>query len=256
MPRPLALITGASAGIGLELAKQLACDGYDLLLTARREDRLRQIADDLTNTTSASITIFIADLADPASPQNIYDFTKENNLTIDTLINNAGFGLRKDFHESDLPRLLEMIQVNITALTHLTGLFLPDMIKRKNGTILNVASTAAFTPGPHMAVYYATKAFVLHFSEAIASELQNTGVTVSCLCPGPTNTEFGEVSGMSTTKVFKFAVPVKPVVTTAIKGMKKKKKIIIPGFGNRAGLFFMRFTPRIIVRYMVGKLQR
>ena len=256
MPRPLALITGASAGIGLELAKQLACDGYDLLLTARREDRLRQIADDLTNTTSASITIFIADLADPASPQNIYDFTKENNLTIDTLINNAGFGLRKDFHESDLPRLLEMIQVNITALTHLTGLFLPDMIKRKNGTILNVASTAAFTPGPHMAVYYATKAFVLHFSEAIASELQNTGVTVSCLCPGPTNTEFGEVSGMSTTKVFKFAVPVEPVVTTAIKGMKKKKKIIIPGFGNRAGIFFMRFTPRIIVRYMVGKLQR
>jgi len=107
-----------------------------------------------------------------------------------------------------------------------------------------------------MAVYYATKAFVLHFSEAIASELHNTGVTVSCLCPGPTKTEFGEVSGMSTTKVFKFAVPVEPVVRTGIKGMKKKKKIIIPGFGNRAGIFFMRFTPRIIVRYMVGKLQR
>jgi len=252
----VALITGASAGIGMEIAKALAADGENLLLVARREDRLRALADELSGKHNIKVHVLRADLADPAAPNQIFDFTQQNNFAVTTLINNAGFGLRGTFHELDRQRQLDMIQVNVTALTNLTHLFLPSMLENNHGRILNVASIAAFEPGPYMSIYHATKGFVLHFSEGIAEELRSTNVTVSCLCPGPTRTEFGEVSGLGSTIIFKFAAPVERVTRTALRAMKNKKMVAVHGFGNRAGLFLMRFTPRIVVRRVAGRLQK
>src|SRR6202795_3291921 len=187
-----ALITGASFGIGHELAGIFAREGYNLVLVARTADKLRQLASDLEKTHGTRSLILAGDLSSPGAAAYIHDQTTRAELAVDVLVNNAGFGQFGLFAENDLEECLQQIQLNITTLTHLTRLYLPDMLSRKSGRILNVASTAAFQAGPLMAVYYATKAYVLHFSEAIANELEGTGVTVTCLCPGPTSTEFQE----------------------------------------------------------------
>src|SRR5277367_149242 len=187
-----ALITGASFGIGLELARIFAREGYSLVLVARTADRLRQLASELEKNHGTRSLILAVDLTDPGASAYVLDQTTRADLQVDVLVNNAGFGQYGLFAENDLEECLRQIQLNITTLTHLTRLYLPAMIERKTGGILNVASTAAFQPGPLMAVYFATKAYVLHFSEALANELHGKGVTVSCLCPGPTATEFQE----------------------------------------------------------------
>src|SRR6478672_1120040 len=200
--RPTALITGGSGGIGLETAKVLARKDYDLVLVARNRDALEAAAGQIEGKHTVSVHVFAADLGRREAPEAIFDFLRNENIPIEVLVNNAGFGLGGEFAETELTRELEMIQVNIAALTHLSKLFLPAMIKRRSGRILNVASTAAFQPGPLMAVYYATKAYVLSFSEALAEELRNSGVTVTALCPGPTQTAFADSAQMSNSKLF------------------------------------------------------
>ena len=191
-----ALVTGASSGIGEELAKLAAADGCNLVLVARRQERLDALARDLSVAHGVSARVITADLANRAAPRRIAEELTKGRLTIDILVNNAGLGIYGPFWERELGKELEVVQVNVVALTELTGLLLPGMISRKRGRILNVASTAAFQPGPWMAVYYATKAYVLSFSEAIAEELKGTGVTVTALCPGPTITEFQGAAGV------------------------------------------------------------
>ena len=181
---------GASGGIGLEFARILARNKYDLVLVARSTDKLRQLAEELTKTHGIAVKILTADLSKLTAPDEIYRALQSENIAVDILINNAGFALHGKFEQTNLSTELDMIQVNMTSLTHLTKLFLCDMVRRKSGKILNVASTAAFQPGPLMAVYFATKAYVVSFSEAIANELQGTGVTVSVLCPGTDGNEF------------------------------------------------------------------
>src|SRR5579864_3658891 len=185
-----ALITGASFGIGAEFARIFAREGYNLVLVARSADKLRQIASELEKAHGTRSLILAADLTDPGAPAYVVDQTTRADIQVDVLVNNAGFGQYGFFAQNDLEECLRQIQLNVATLTHLTRLYLHAMIERKNGGILNVASTAAFQPGPLMAVYFATKAYVLHFSEALANELRESGITVTCLCPGPTATEF------------------------------------------------------------------
>src|SRR6184192_114909 len=201
-PRQTALVTGGSGGIGLEIAKVLARKGFDLVLVARNRDALEAAAGQIEGKYEVRAHVFAADLRRREAPEEIFDFLHNENVPIHILVNNAGFGLGGEFAETELTRELEMIQVNIAALTHLTKLFLPAMIKRRSGRILNVASTAAFQPGPLMAVYYATKAYVLSFSEALAEELRHTGVTVTALCPGPTRTEFATSAHVTNSRLF------------------------------------------------------
>jgi short-subunit dehydrogenase len=240
-----ALITGGSGGIGLELAKQFAAHGHSLVLTARHQDALQAAAGLLEGKHGVKVTVIAEDLADPDSPQRLFDAIAAEKIEVEFLVNNAGFGLGGAFSETDGGRELDMIQVNIMALTNLTKLFLPAMIKRKSGRILNVASTAAFQPGPLMSVYYATKAYVLSFSQALDEELRNSGVTVTCLCPGPTETRFAETAMVGNANL--------PVATAdgvaafGFKAMMKGQRVAIPGMRNRIMIQAERFAPRNLV---------
>lgn len=253
----LALITGASSGIGRELAKLFAADGHDLVLVARRGEELQKLAEELKKRKPISIHIVPLDLGEPSAPQKLFDKLASKQLAIDVLVNNAGFGLLGKFHEADLGKMLAMIQLNATALTHLTGLFLPSMIARGSGRILNVASTAAFQPGPLMAVYYATKAYVLSFSEAIGEELRGTGVTVTSLCPGPTKTEFGETAGMQGTKLFEGpnVLSVERVARDGFRACMKGRRLVVPGLLNTLLIGGSRFLPRGLVLKLVRGFQ-
>src|SRR6266403_224316 len=197
-----ALVTGASSGIGRELAKCFAADGCRLILVARKRNALNSLADELRKLHQTQSEVFTADLARPDAASRIFQHTEANGTKIDVLVNNAGFGAQGRFAELPVERQLEMLQVNITALTQLTRLFLPGMIARRRGGVLNVASTASFQPGPGMAVYYATKAYVLSFSEAVAEELRHSGVTVTALCPGPTRTDFAATADVGNSRLF------------------------------------------------------
>jgi len=256
-PRPLALVTGASAGIGKELAERLARNGCDLVLVARRTDELNAIAARLTEAHGVNVHVTTTDLGDATAARKLFDDIVAKGLNVEILINNAGFGALGEFASADLARMISMIQLNVAALTELTGLFLPAMVKNRRGKILNVASTAAFQPGPLMAVYYATKAYVLSFSEALHEELRNTGVTVTCLCPGPTKTEFGDVADMSGTSLFSSAnvMDVGPVVDAAFDALMAGKRLVVPGFRNRLLIFAVRFTPRSVILKMVKGFQ-
>jgi short-subunit dehydrogenase len=255
--RPVALITGASGGIGLELARLCAKGGHDLILVARRREKLEEIAKYLGGMYNVRSEIIVADLTDPAAPRAIYDQVEALGLSVDVLINNAGFGQWGLFGRAVLSRQLDMIHVNITALTELTRLFMPKMITARKGRIMNVSSVAGFMPGPLIAVYYASKAFVLSFTEAIGNELQGTGITATALCPGPTKTGFADEAGYSTSNLF--ATPgvmeAAPVALAGYRGMKRGKAVVIPGWKNKALIFALRLGPRWLVRMISRKLQ-
>jgi uncharacterized protein len=256
-PRGTALVTGASSGIGLELATLLARGRHDLVLVARSRDRLDAIARGLIEEFGARFTILDRDLARPETPAAIARGLEERGLAVDILVNDAGFGLYGPFAETPIDRELEMIQVNVTALTHLTKLLLPGMRARRRGRILNVASTAAFQPGPLMAVYYATKAYVLSFTEALANELDGSGVTVTALCPGPTITEFQKQAGVATSRLFRSALVMNApeVARAGYEGMLRGKRLVIPGAGNRMLVQALRLTPRRLVTAIARRVQ-
>lgn len=256
--RPVALITGASAGIGKELARILARD-HDLILSARRVEELTALAAELRTAHGAACHVIPADLADPAGPRWLFDQATAAGLTVDVLVNNAGFGDLGPFAAADLPKLMRMIQVNVTAFTELLGLFVPGMTDRGRGRVLNVGSIAGFQPGPMMATYYATKAYVNSLSQALANELAGTGVTVTCLCPGPTESEFGAVAGFSQTRAFSVGMRMtaREVAEAGVRAMMRGKGLVIPGWRNRLMIVLQRFVPRSVVlrasRWMLGK---
>jgi uncharacterized protein len=204
--RKTALITGASSGIGYELAGLFASSGHDLVLVARNEQRLSRLAEELQQRIGVAVTVLVKDLAAPRAAEEIVVELQNRSLHVDILVNNAGFGEYGPFHETSLERKLQMIQVNVAELTQLTRLLLSGMLERNSGNILNIGSTASFAPGPFVAVYSATKAYVLSFSEALAEELKGTGVTVTVLCPGSTETEFAERAKMTESRIFQGAV--------------------------------------------------
>jgi short-subunit dehydrogenase len=254
---PTALVTGASSGIGLELATLLARDRHDLVLVARSRERLEGIARGLTQEFSIAATVLALDLALPETPREIARELDALGLLVDVLINNAGFGVYGLFRDTPLERELAMIQVNVAAPTHLAKLLLPGMLQRRRGRILNVASTAAFQPGPLMAVYYATKAYVLSFSEALANETAGTGVTVTALCPGPTITEFQKSAGLEATRLFKsrLVMTAPEVARAGYEGMMRGKSVVVPGAANLALVEGLRFTPRRMVTAIARRIQ-
>lgn len=251
-----ALITGASSGIGLELAHLFARDGYRLVLLARNRNTLRQIGDDLQARYSVTVRIAPKDLAHPATPTELYQELQEAGVVLDVLVNNAGFGLSGAFQTTDWNMENEMMQVNMVAATHLTKLFLPQ-IRAREGKIMNVASTAAFQPGPFMSVYYASKAYLLSFSEALAEELEGSGVTVTCLCPGPVKTNFQRRAYLEGTAMVNspLLVDVRDVARLGYEGMMRGKRLVIPGWKNRAGVELLRISPRAVVTKVVRRLQ-
>lgn len=251
-----ALVTGASTGIGYELAKLLAREGYHVVLVARSEQKLSEVARELREFSGASVTVIPKDLALPQAPEELFDQLQRQGLTVDVLVNNAGFATHGPFAESDLLVQREMMQLNMVALTHLTRLLLQGMIKRKSGKILNVASTAAFQPGPLMAVYYASKAYVLSFSEALANELQGTGVSVTALCPGPTRTSFQERAGVGDTPLMRGRIAdAASVAREGLRGLMVCTPVVIPGFRNRLLVSSVRFLPRRLITQIVRRIQ-
>ncbi|HEV2765323.1 MAG TPA: SDR family oxidoreductase [Pyrinomonadaceae bacterium] len=252
----IALVTGASGGIGYELAKLLASDGYDLTLVARSRDKLARVAEELGRDYGVGARVVVSDLARPESPGEIFEELRGEIERVEVLVNNAGVGSYGLFAETDLRAELDLLQINVVALTHLTKLFLPEMIRRKRGRVMNVASTAAFQPGPLMAVYYASKAYVLSLSEALANELEGTGVTVTALCPGPTETGFVAAARMSESKLFdRGAMDARSVAVAGHRGMKDGKAIVIPGFRNALVARTVGFFPRGLVTKVVRRIQ-
>src|SRR5271155_3296726 len=244
-----ALITGASGGIGFELARCFARDGHAVILTARNKEKLERNAEELKKLGAPFITIFPLDLSVPGTAKQLFDDCQRAGLQVDFLVNNAGFGSHGFYPTLDAKDEAEMLQLNITALTELTRLFLAPMLERKHGCIMQVASTAAFQPGPYMAVYYATKAYVLHYSEALAEELRGTGVSITCLCPGATNTDFAARADMADSFLFRnLAGDSASVAEAGYRGMMRGKVIVVPGMINRLSIFSLRFGPRALVR--------
>jgi short-subunit dehydrogenase len=250
-----AVITGASAGIGLELAKLLAANGANLVLTARRTDRLQQIAADLKSATGVQIEICAADLTKSEAPQQIYDFTTGKKLEIEFLINNAGFGAFGYIHEIPAEKMLEMVQVNCSAVVHLTRLYVPAMVARRHGDVMIVASLAAYQPVPFNSVYAATKAFDLLFAEGIAEELRPSGVNVCALCPGSTNTEFQKVADQPD-RVFRSAETAEKVARVGLEAMAAGKSYVISGFMNNVMKESQRLAPRGLVTKMAANMMR
>jgi short-subunit dehydrogenase len=239
-----ALITGASGGIGYELAKLFAHDHYDLVLVARSADKLSQVADELHRQFSVTAKAITMDLGLPGAPQQLFD--QLQGTPIDMLVNNAAYGIFGEFVTEKPEDISRQVELNIAALSLLTRLFLAPMVARKNGKILNVASTAGFQAGPLMAVYYASKAYVISFSEAIANELQDSGVTVTCLCPGPTDTGFQGRAGVANSRLFKQFGPMsaKAVARDGYRALMKGKTLTISGFKNRVLAETTRIAPR------------
>jgi uncharacterized protein len=255
--RQTALVTGASSGIGLELAREFAAGGYNLVLVARSEKKLEELAAELRDRHGVDARVLAKDLSKPQAPDELFQEAGAP-TPVDVLVNNAGFATFGPFAETDLGRELEELQVNVVALTHLTKKFLPGMLARRRGGVLNVASTAAFQPGPLMAVYYATKAYVLSFSEALAEELRGTGVTVSVLCPGPTATEFSARADMQDSGLFKGMLAVadaRSVARAGYEGFRAGKRIVIPGLLNKVGAQSIRLTPRGLATRVVKGMQ-
>ncbi len=257
MTRPIALVTGASSGIGLELATLLARDRHDLVFVARSRERLEDIGKGLREEFGVTVTVIARDLADPDSARAVVQEVESRGFSIDVLVNSAGLGIYGFFAETPLARELAMIQVNLVAVTELTKRLLPGMLQRRRGRILNLASTAAFQPGPLMAVYYATKAYVLSFSEALANETAGTSVTVTALCPGPTLTEFQKQAGLEETRLFRspLVLDARSVALAGYRGMLRGKRVVVPGFGNKLLVAAERVTPRRLVTAITRRIQ-
>jgi short-subunit dehydrogenase len=249
--RAVTLITGASAGLGAEFARQCAKRGEPLALAARRRDRMEKLAAEL----GGEVHIFAADLAKEGAAASLIAELAAEGLSVGTLINNAGFGLAGRFAQRPLPRLSEMIDLNVRTLVELCHLVLPAMRERGEGAILNVASTAAFQPGPNMAVYYASKAFVLSFTEALHHELKGSGIRVSALCPGPTESEFGDVAESHSPTLERMKMPAAPVVRLGLAGLDANKAVVVPGFQNKVTAQASRFLTRAAMRRIVGRIK-
>jgi short-subunit dehydrogenase len=251
------LITGASSGIGLELARCFAADKSKLVLVARSTDALEKLATELRGKFQIEVHVITADLAKPEAAREIFDELKGRGISVDVLVNNAGFGLHAPFAELPLPRQLEIIQVNVTALVALTGLFLPGMIQRKRGGVLNVGSVAGFMPGPHMAIYFATKAFVQSFTEALNVELSGSGVAVSVLCPGPTESNFSQVArGERGREIKSVKMSAAAVAVAGHRAFRRNQCVCVPGAANKILVTVPRLLPRAVVRKMVGKFNK
>ncbi|HET9335477.1 MAG TPA: SDR family oxidoreductase [Sphingomicrobium sp.] len=252
MTQPVALVTGASAGLGADFARQLSAKGKRLVLVARRKDRLDALCAELGNARAIEL-----DLSAAGATDRLMADLAGHDEHVELLINNAGFGLTGRFAELDGNRQRQMIDLNCGALVELAQAVISGMIERKSGAILNVASTAAFQPGPGMAVYFATKAFVLSFSEALHEEVKRHGVRVSALCPGPTATEFGEVAGFrASSPSSKLAAAPAPVVAAGLSGLERNRAVVVPGLMNKATAQAHRFFPRGIVRRAVAGLKK
>ncbi len=250
-----ALVTGASAGIGQALAAELAAGGANLVLTARRQDRLEQLAAELRRQHDVSVEVLAADLARPAARDEIFAFTQGKGIAIELLVNNAGFGAYGEFHKIDLARQLAMLEVNISAVVHLTHRYLPQMIERRRGDILVVASTAAFQAVPYITTYAATKAFDLIFAEGLAEEVRRYGIRVCALCPGSTNTEFQHVAGQPD-RTFRLAETPEKVARVGLQALARGKSYVIPGIGNYLGVQGQRLAPRGLVTRVAANLFR
>jgi short-subunit dehydrogenase len=251
-----ALITGASGGIGYELALLFARDGFDCILVARSHEKLNALAARIESEFRVKTLVLPKDLSKPSAVDEIYEEISAASMPVDVLVNNAGFPVFGLFTETNLDTELEMLQVNVVALTQLTKLFLRGMIERRYGRILNLASTAAFEPGPLMAVYYASKAYVLSFSEALANELRGTGVTVTTLAPGPTRTGFQKRGQLEDSRLVQGEIADAPSVAAAgYRGLMEGKTLVIPGFANKLIPWIVRVSPRGVVTRVVRRMQ-
>jgi short-subunit dehydrogenase len=248
-----ALITGASAGIGLALAAHLAAGGTNLILTARRRERLKTLAERLSQQHRVRIAIFPADLTLPGAPEQIFASTEQQRIAVDLLVNNAGFGTYGLFHTSDRTRQLEMVQVNVAAVVALTHLYLPGMIERRRGDILIVASTAAFQGVPHLSTYAATKAFDLLFAEALAEEVRRYGIRVCALCPGSTATEFQQVAG-EPRRLHHHTEPATKVARVGLEALARGRSYAISGVANYLSTHAQRLVPRQFVTRMAARM--
>jgi len=252
-----AVITGASSGIGAELAWVFAAKGYSLCLTARRHERLEALAEEIRANHKVGVETMALDLEDREAPQDLVEMLRDRGIQVHTLVNNAGFGLRGSFATLPFERQLAMIDLNVRALTSLSRLILPAMLERGEGGILNVASTAAFQPGPYMATYYATKAFVLSLSEALHEEVKSRGVTVTALCPGSTESEFSATADVEYSRAIRPSImSAAEVARIGVEGYEAGKAIVVPGGANRIGTLGAKLLPRRIVRKISGRLQR
>lgn len=251
-----ALITGASGGIGKALAYLFAADGYSLVLAARSQDKLERLKEDLAMRYEVRVMVQAVDLSEVAQQERMLAALREEGVEVEFLVNNAGFGLHGEFIRTDLEQEVNMIHLNVIALTRLTKRILPQMVKRGSGRILNVASLAGFFSGPLMSVYYGTKSYVLHFSEALQNELKGTGVSVTALCPGPTKTGFAERADIRQSRLFESGVTdVETVARSGYRGMMRGESVVVPGWRNRLAVFGSRFLPRSAVTALVRKVQ-
>jgi uncharacterized protein len=254
-PAETVLITGASSGLGLELAELFAADGSNLVLVARREELLNELAGRLSSRHGVRAEVLPTDLSQAGAVEELEAQVRERDLRVDVLVNSAGFGARGAFAELSVERQISMLQVNITALTHLSRLFLPGMLERDRGGIINLSSLAGFLPGPNMAIYYASKAYVLAFSEALREEVRGSGVNVCCVAPGPTETGFVEAADLEGVRFFRLgAMSAGPVARSGYRGFRAGRTLVVPGLSNRAATLLLRLSPRPLTRRISGWL--
>jgi short-subunit dehydrogenase len=255
--RGLALITGASGGIGEHLARRFAAGGFDLVLVARREDRLKDLGDELAQAHGVTVCAVAADLAEPDAARAVFERVEGMGLEVDALVNNAGFAVSGPFSEAPERAVLDLLEVNVTSLVQLTKLVLPGMLSRRRGRVLNVASVAACMPGPLLAAYYASKAFVLSFSEALAVEVAGSGVTVTALCPGSTATGFADAAGVQGAALFRSgAMDAATVARAGYDGAMAGRRVVIPGLMNRVRVLAARLAPRRVSAALALRLNR
>lgn len=254
--KPYALITGASSGIGREFVNQFAQDGWNLVITARNEERLKRVKIEVEERFGISVIVLARDLADPASPENIFSVLKQDGIAVSALVNVAGFNVHGLFETTDMDPELQMIQVHVTALTQLTKLFLQQRPIQTPSMLLNVASIAGFVPGPNVSVHFATRAYILSFTEALAQELAGTSVNVTCLCPGPVRSEFFKRANMENVRLATGwplrLMDASTVAKVGYDAMKKGKIVVIPGLQNKIIVFLARHFPRALVTYVTG----